>query len=231
LKTALDSHFPLKIIADSANYCAIEKPIGIETGALMKKNFSLAPIHCLDVELGGIILCAKNKQFYNDLRNAYGSEAMAFHFTILAKGDANLAEEMVCDLPIAQHRGRNCMIISHGTGKKARTIFKKIETVSSLSLWSAETNFLRKHQIRLHGHERGMKIVGEDIYDKIPLPFLSDFKRKVKPNRRGIPMPLYPAICIYLSKITFNDQGERICIASPLPDKFTIMLKIIQKWN
>jgi hypothetical protein len=229
-KAALDCHFPLKIIADLADWCAIEKPIDVEMCTLFTAKFSLfSPIYDLDPELGGIILCAKNKQFYNNLRNVYGSEKIIFHFTMLTQSNTDLPEEIICNLPIAQHHWQDCMIISHTTGKKAQTIFKKIEILKQFTLWSAETNFLRKHQIRLHAHEVGIKILGENVYDKIPTPFLSDFKSKVKSNRKGILMPLYPSICIYLPEISFFYGENIIKIASPLPDKLTTMLKIIQK--
>jgi 23S rRNA-/tRNA-specific pseudouridylate synthase len=231
-RAALNFHFPSKIIADSTDYCAIEKPIGIETDTLfVKKNSTLSPIYFLDGELGGIILCAKNKQFYNNLRNAYGSAKVAFHFTIFAQSNGDLSEEITCNLPIAQHRARDSMIISHTTGKKTQTIFKKIDNLNRFTLWSAEIFFLRKHQIRLHAHGVGIKILGEDIYDKIPAPILSDFKLKTKSNRKKILMPLYPAICIYLSEINFSHGNHDIKIVSPPPNKFATMLKIIQKWN
>ncbi|MDR1590744.1 MAG: hypothetical protein LBR92_01980 [Puniceicoccales bacterium] len=232
LGMTLDFHFTLKTVADAEDWCVFEKPIGIDMEVLLAMKLSLfSPIYRLDSELSGIILCAKNKNFYNELRNGYGSEAMTFHFTILAQNDVNLLEEIVCDLPIAQHRERDCMIISHTTGKKARTIFKKIATLEQFTLWSAETKFLRKHQIRLHAHEMGIKILGEDIYDKIPTPFLSDFKSNVKSNRKRLAMPLYSATCVCLPEINFFYGGSDIKIRSPLPSKFASMLKIIKKWN
>ncbi|MDR2372413.1 MAG: hypothetical protein LBD60_04680 [Puniceicoccales bacterium] len=228
----MGSRFSLKIVADSADWCALEKPIGIEVSSLLgAKSSLLSPIYAIDMELGGIILCAKNKQFYNALRNAYGSDGVTLCFTILALDNADFSTEIICDLPIARHYEGNRMIISHTTGKKARTIFRKTEILEQFVLWSAETNFLRKHQIRLHAQELGIKILGEDIYDKIPVPFLSDFKLKAKPNRKGMLMPLYPAVCIYLSEIKFCYGGSDTKIVSPLPDKFAAMLKIIQKWN
>jgi 23S rRNA-/tRNA-specific pseudouridylate synthase len=229
---ALDSPSSLKIVADAADWCVIEKPIGIEAGSLLKgKPPLLSPIYAIDRELGGIVLCAKNKQFYNGLRNAYGSDEVTLGFTVLAQNGVDFPMEIICNLPIARHFGGDRMIISHRTGKKVRTIFRKIETLKPFALWSAETNFLRKHQIRLHAQELGIKIFGEDIYDKIPVPFLSDFKPKAKPNRKGILMPLYPAVCIYLSEIKFSCGNGDIKVTSPLPDKFAAMLKIIQKWN
>jgi 23S rRNA-/tRNA-specific pseudouridylate synthase len=220
------------MFADSADWCVIEKPIGIGVGSLLGERFPLlSPIYVIDTELGGIILCAKNKQFYNKFRNAYGSDEMTLRFTILARNDADFPLEIICNLPIARHYEGNRMMISHTTGKKAQTIFRKIETLKQFVLWSAETTFLRKHQIRLHAQELGIKILGEDIYAKIPVPFLSDFKSKVKPNRKGILMPLYPTVCIYLSEIRFCYGGSNIKVVSPLPDKFAAMLKIIQKWS
>jgi 23S rRNA-/tRNA-specific pseudouridylate synthase len=228
----LHAQFQLKIIKDSADYYVIEKPIAAEMRTSLAAKFSLfSPIYSLEPEESGIILCAKNKLFYNELRNFYGSEKITFNFTIFARNNDELGEEIICDLPIAQHRERDCMIISHSTGKKAKTIFKKLENLRQFTLWSAETRFLRKHQIRLHAHEVGIAIFGEDLYNKTPVPFLSDFKSKVKTNRKGISTPLYPAICIHLSTIKFPHGGENVTIETPLPGKFTSMLKIIQKWN
>ncbi|MDR0418535.1 MAG: hypothetical protein LBH08_03870 [Puniceicoccales bacterium] len=228
----MNAHFSLKIIANSTGYCAIEKPIGTETSFLLSTKFlSFSPVYSLDRELSGIVLCAKNKQSYNSLRNIYGSAKMVFNFIILAQNNDNLPDEITCDLPIAKHREYGHMIISHTTGKKSRTIFKKIKILKQFTLWSVEMDFLRKHQARLHAHEVGIKILGEDVYNKIPIPILSNFKQTVKLNRKGILMPLYPAVCIYLSEINFPYDGNNVKITSPLPSKFTAMLKIIQKWN
>ncbi|MDR1366376.1 MAG: hypothetical protein LBJ13_00490 [Puniceicoccales bacterium] len=231
-RATLDFPFPLKTIADSADYCAIEKPIGVGTNILFLTKFlSFSPIYSLDAELSGIILCAKNKQFYNNLRNIYGSAKIVFNFTIFAQNNDDLPDEITCNLPITKHHECDRMIVSHTTGKKSQTIFKKIKTLKQFTLWSAEMNFLRKHQARLHAYEVGIKILGEDTYGEIPIPFLSNFKQKVKLNRKGILMPLYPAICIYLSEINFPYDGSNVKITSPLPSKFMTMLKIIQKWN
>jgi hypothetical protein len=118
-------------------------------------QFSLfSPIYDLDLELGGIVLCAKSKRFYNNSRNAYGSEKIVFHFTMFAQSDTELPEKMICNFPIPQHRWQDCMIISHTTGKKHK-LFRKSEKLKQFSLWSVEANFLCKHQSRLHVHEVG----------------------------------------------------------------------------
>jgi hypothetical protein len=231
-RAELDFHSTLKTVADSEDWCVFEKPIGIDMEVLLERKTSLfSPIYHLDPELGGIILYAKNGQFYNKLRNDYGSEAMVFHFTILAQNDANLREDIICVLAISQYRDRDFMIFSLTPGKKKRTIFKKIATFKQFAWWSAETKFLRKHQIRLHAHEMGIRILGEDIYDKIPTPFLSDFKSNIKMNRKKNTIPLYPAVCVYLPEINFSYEESAIKITSPLPGKFTAMLKIIKKWS
>jgi len=66
-------------------------------------------------------LCAKNKISHRTLRNLFGSEKIMFQFMLLARNNDQLAEEMACELPIAQHREFDYMIISHTTGKKSKT--------------------------------------------------------------------------------------------------------------
>jgi hypothetical protein len=77
----------------------------------------------------------------------------------------------------------------------------------------------------------GIPIFGEDSYDQIPVPLLSDFKKSIKSNRKGTPPPLYPSLCIHLSKIDFPWEDKNMIIRAPLAKKLDAMLKIIKKWN
>jgi 23S rRNA-/tRNA-specific pseudouridylate synthase len=90
---------------------------------------------------------------------------------------------------------------------------------------------LRRHQIRLHAYEVGIPIFGENIYDQIPMPLLSDFKKNVKQNRKGSPSTLYDSICIHLAKLSFPLGDRPVSIEALLPNKLRAMLKIIEKWN
>ncbi|MDR1435514.1 MAG: hypothetical protein LBI77_03880 [Puniceicoccales bacterium] len=216
----------LEIIAQKNNYFAINRLAN--TAIPFPEAQS---IYSLDRELSGVVLLAKDKETRSILRNVFGSNRAMFSFTLVAKTISTLADEIVCDLPIAQHCQRDFMVISNRTGKKSSTKFRKLEVTKYYTTWSAETYFLRRHQIRLHAHEMGIPIFGEDTYDQIPVPFLSDFKRHIKLNRKGTPSSLYPSPCIHLSKIDFPWEDKNVIIQASLAEKWDAMLKIIKKWN
>jgi 23S rRNA pseudouridine1911/1915/1917 synthase len=216
----------LNILEQNNDYIAVNKPANI---VLTLPTPQL--IYSLDSELSGIVLLAKDQKICATLRNMLGSDQILFYFFLIAQTISNLEDEIVCDLPIARHRSSNYMLISHTTGKKAVTKFKKIEIIKSYTLWSAETKFLRRHQIRLHAHEIGIPILGENYYRQVPIPLLSDLKKNVKLNRKGIPSSLYNSICIHLSQIVFPWESKHISMKASLPSKLDSMLKIIEKWN
>ncbi|MDR2200969.1 MAG: hypothetical protein LBN94_02585 [Puniceicoccales bacterium] len=188
-------------------------------------------IYSLDEELSGVVLLANDRKKVATLRNCLGSRGMGFHFLLLARSVSDLPGEISCPLPMGKHRRENRMFISHRNGKKTFTQFEQLDHFRSHTLWSAKTDFPRRHQIRLHAHEVGIPVLGEDLYDQIPLPFLSDFKKHVKPNRKEFLAPLYASICIHLLRIDFPGENGTVTVEAPLPDKWNAMLKIIKKWN
>ncbi|MDR2806739.1 MAG: hypothetical protein LBB11_01110 [Puniceicoccales bacterium] len=216
----------LEIITQEEHYFAVNKP------AHMSPIFHEAQrIYPLDRELSGIMLWAKDDATTSILRNSFGSNEIKFCFTIVAKTVPTLADEMTCNLPIARHNCNDGMLISNTTGKKSLTKFKKIEVTKQYTLWSAETYFLRCHQVRLHAYEQGIPIFGEDFYGQTPIPCFSDLKSSAKLNRKGIFVPLYPSLCIHLSQIDFPLENHRVFLQVPLPRKLDAMLKIIKKWT
>jgi 23S rRNA-/tRNA-specific pseudouridylate synthase len=216
----------VEILRQENGYIAVNRPANGEISFTSAK-----PIYPLDSELSGIALFGENNAITAALRNALGSDQMAFQFMLIAKTAATLPDEITCDLPLAPHFQENRMVVSHRTGKKTFTKFKKIEASTSHTLWSAETTFIRRHQIRLHAHEVGISIFGENIYAQIAVPSLPDFKKNVKQSRKGPPSTFYNSICIHLAKLHFSLGGSGVTIEAPWPEKLGAMLKIMAKWS
>ncbi|UPA28445.1 MAG: hypothetical protein LW808_004085 [Verrucomicrobiota bacterium] len=188
-------------------------------------------IYPLDPELSGVVLYAKNKGSLCELRNAYGSQQFTFHWTVLAQKQV-LEESITCSLPIAKSADGNGMKISHRMGKQAQTKFQKQNNIGkSFTLWSAETHFIRPHQIRIHAYEVGIPVLGESLYNTTPIPSLSDLKSHVKENRKGPPEPIYDSVMIHLSSVSFPLCGNNYTIDAPLPDTYAAALKIIERWS
>lgn len=188
-----------------------------------------AAVLLTDMECSGVVLIADRATGVLEFwRNSAGSERYKFIFTFLAKPNDRCKEgEMKeCRLPVAPHFSEHRAVVSHKTGKKTETSFKRLEKFGEYELWQAETKFPRLHHVRLHAFECGLSIVGDPTYGGVPAIANTAFKKKGVLNK-GIERPLYAPLCIHLEKIVFPDEsGEGVTeIIAPLPDGFLALLK------
>ena len=183
-------------------------------------------VNQVDFEISGASILACDKDTANDMRNAMWSEAMEFEYLLLTKNAGQKEEAFVIDLPILKHEDRNVWIVSHRFGKKAKTEFQIVETAGQYQLWKAKTRSVRPHQIRVHAHEGKLNVVGETIYSKTPLIYLSKLKSDTYKIDRTLEeeKPLYDGIYIHLARI---DN-----VLAPLPKGFVTTLKRLGfKWK
>lgn len=139
------------------------------------------------------------------LRENYGSNRWQFRFLILARGGPR-EDEVSCDLPIALHSREDRSLVSHTTGKRATTRFRRLAANSGLQLWEAETNFLRSDQIRLHASEVGLRIAGENRYGQEAPLSRADLPGKRRPGGRSF--ILFPAPALHLSRLVIPLLGQ-----------------------
>lgn len=168
-------------------------------------------ISYLEPECSGVALYATSRAATELWRNVYGSRQMGFRFLLVCEGAPNLPDELSCDLPIAPHRDGGRMLVSHKSGKKTHTVFRRLavgkETMEekrnllpAKALWEAVTDFPRPHQIRLHAFEAGLRLCGEALYATVPPLYLSDSKglRRRPPAEE----PLLNGPALHLAGIT-----------------------------
>lgn len=184
----------------------------------------------LDAEASGVALLACNRESAAHWRNAYGSYQMVFRFLLLSK-DSGAEDAFTCELPIAQHRRESRMLVSHKTGKQARTVFKRLQRLGEWSLWEAQCDYLRPHLVRLHAMESGLKIAGETLYSQTLPISLSDLKRCI--DERASRKPLYEGLALHLASISvpFEGEAEPVAILSTLPRRFKTMLERLAEVN
>lgn len=170
----------------------------------------------LEPECSGVALFAVNREGLEYWRNAYGSRHLQFRFLLICERSEALPESIGCDLPIAQHRDGSRMLVSHKSGKKTSTQFRRLAIGGQGSdgrnpaldkeLWEATTDYLRPHQIRLHAHEVGLKICGESFYDQVPPFYLSELKgQRRRPKGE---LPLWPAPAVHLAQISLGGAAQ-----------------------
>lgn len=172
----------------------------------------------LPTECSGLLPVVHDADAVEFWTNAYGSLQFTLRFSLLTL-TSDLPDEVSCDLPIAAHFKTGLALISHRTGKKTQTIFTRNERFPRFESWQATTRFLRLDQIRLHAHEIGLSVLGEDTYlppeaMAIPSPSLSDLQRRLRKPTPSAREPLHPHPHIHLGSLTLPDGTE---ITAPLP--------------
>ena len=245
----------LDLIADHEGWFALSKPPGLvlmpdpwQDGAVdlvsaLRTEVSagksqlarlgiVAPsaINRIDADESGVAILAKNDDAAAALKNLQGSAGLKMTYEFLAEG-ATVEPVFECSLPLSRHREEQRVLVSHTTGKKAVTMFTKIESFGSVSQWEAETSYSRIHQIRIHAVESGLGILGECLYKSVPSVYLSDLKRKYR--RRGKPeQPIYGHIALHLKRveIAFPDQAS-IRIEAPPPRNYSVLIKRLRQYS
>ncbi|MEM9226595.1 MAG: pseudouridine synthase [Verrucomicrobiota bacterium] len=173
-------------------------------------------IYRMEPELSGVLLLAATEGARTQLREAYGSGQLELRFTFLAKTDGG-PPERVCELPVAVHRIQSRALVSHDSGKKARTLFTRLEQVGNYTWWEARVSYLRVHQVRLHAAEVGLPIVGDRRYRGERPILLSRIKKTYR--SRGEERPLYAGICLHLEELSWDG----ITVNSPLPKGMRVL--------
>lgn len=245
--------FPL--IANDDRIFAINKPSGLacfqHEWTLGKPDFSMAlrrellnekpqlkklgveglfRAYNLDSELSGALVFAKNEATELALKNAVGSSQVRFRFHLLATVETE-DREILCDLPLAPHFNGKRMIVSHRSGKKCETRFRYLRSFGRYQLWEAETSLLRVHQIRVHAAERGLNVIGEEVYSDGGEIYLSRLKRDYM-HTRGREKPLYGSLCIHLVEVQFDVPDLPMePILAPLPGRFETLLKRVDEYR
>ena len=186
-------------------------------------------VYGLEPEVTGVALIAKSKEAVTSLRNEFGSESFKFRFLLLAEA-AEGDEERECNLPLAKHLEESRMMVSHKTGKKSQTFFKRIERLGRYDLWEAFVHSFRMHQVRLHAHEVGIRVVGENLYANVEPMYLSKVKKRGYVQKWDEERPLTEGICVHLDAVELRlvDQ-EALVVRAPLTHKWEVALKKLRK--
>jgi 23S rRNA pseudouridine1911/1915/1917 synthase len=220
----------VEILASRDDFLAIDKPPNVPSEKIIehlpKQWAGFGPyypkaVFALDEEISGIFLIAKTKKSAAELRNFHGSQLFTFTFDLLTLPTA-LDKPITCDLPIAKHFSRHTMVVSRKSGKKSHTDFRFVENVGPYEHWQAITRFLRPHQIRLHAHECGLGIIGENLYASNGVNVTKKFLKT--PNLENHWSTQY--LPIHLSCLGIDSSQK---IESPLPKKFQSLMKLLLK--
>ncbi|MFP4283111.1 MAG: hypothetical protein ACLFR7_13210 [Opitutales bacterium] len=211
-------------LVDALNYQAAQGK-----GELQRLGLSEAGARAIfqtEAELAGLTLFAKDFETGEFWSNAYGSRQFELKVLLLSGRAPRGEETLHCDLPLARHQTRPEMLVSHKSGKKCETHFRRLQDLGRFSLWEATTPYLRMHQIMLHAFEVGLGVVGDRRYAGEGPLYLSQLKRTFMPKGDEEEAPLYPGPAMYLAEMMVPmPEGGPVTIAMDHPKRFNALLR------
>jgi len=121
-------------------------------------------VHRLDKDTSGLMVAAKHDAAHTHLARQFKQGAVKKEYVALVHGPVQ-GERGEIDLPIARHPQRRKEMAVVGHGRRALTLWHKIEEFKpGISLLSITLRTGRTHQIRVHLSHMGHPVVGDPVY-------------------------------------------------------------------
>ena len=209
-----------------------------------------APVHRLDRETSGVMICARRRETARALSMAFERRAILKEYWALCEGAGPTAGHpaaswpgQTVDAPIASGgpRIRIGVRVDALEGKQAATTllcaasFKRGE--QSFSLWRAWPHTGRRHQVRIHLRHLGWPIVGDKIYgpdDALYEKFAEGRMTHADWEALRLPRQALHAACLHFQHPV---SGERVRLAAPMPKDLqdfmagkTVTLPPVEGW-
>ena len=179
----------INIIYEDNHILVVEKPINIPVQAdntndldlltILKQyrkdkenkqgNVYLGLVHRLDRPVGGIMVFAKTSKAASRLSKEIQENHFHKTYYAVVKGITKNKEKLK-DYLIKDHNKNITYITNKKEGKLALLNYETIKTINNLSLIKINLITGRSHQIRVQFSSRNHPLVGDQKYDKNPVP-------------------------------------------------------------
>ena len=203
------------------------KPWTVERGLIYVSN-----AHRLDSEVSGAFLLAKSKAVLVALTDLFGSRKLLQQYLALVHGSPAENQFQINSRLAAQPDAAGLIRVDPRNGKRSETRFTVLERFTSQTLLRCELLTNRRHQIRAHLLNAGLRLVGDTLYGGKPL-WLSRLKRdyRLKPGREERPLVARTALHAELLSLPHPVTGEQLSVNAPLPKDLRVALKYLREFS
>jgi RluA family pseudouridine synthase len=185
------------------------------------RSEKIFPVHRLDRETSGVILCARSSEAAARFQTALSNGEKSY----LAIVQGNFPEgRLTVDMPLGPDKNsavRKKRAAYPEAAEPAKTIFEKESGFSSFSLVRAHLETGRLHQIRAHLEYAGYPIIGDKIYGGDPsrfLRFIAEGLTEDLSSELILPRTALHSSCL---ELLHPFTQKKLSISAPLPTMFS----------
>jgi 23S rRNA pseudouridine1911/1915/1917 synthase len=173
----------LDIVYEDELFLIVNKPSGLlthpdtiskKTLANIVKNyyeknnydFSVRPIHRLDIDTSGLVIFSKSAVFQPLLDKMLENKEISRHYYALVDGCIEEGKRITIDKPIGKNRHESNQYVIYRNGKDAITNIKSIKynKLKNITLVECTLDTGRTHQIRVHLQSIEHPVINDKIY-------------------------------------------------------------------
>lgn len=168
-------------------------------------------VHRLDRETSGVLLIAKNEDYFYFLQNVFKERDMKKEYLVVCVGSVE-EERFEIDAPIGRDPKNRFKFAIVRDAKEASTFFEKIKETtlgeSTFTTLKAYPRTGRTHQIRVHLTAYGFPIAGDMVYSTNRLKLVYEDL-------------MIDRMLLHASSLEFKDKnGDILSISSETPPEF-----------
>jgi 23S rRNA pseudouridine1911/1915/1917 synthase len=172
----------LRLVFESGEIVVVAKPAGVHSergrsgdslAALLEERYGdlsaggdrpaeAGLVHRLDRDTSGVVVAARTRPVYRELRRAFSRGETTKQYLALASGRLEGPQEI--RLPLVQRGARVAIAGAYDRGIEACTFVKPLESGRNWTLVLAEMKTGAMHQVRCHLAAVGHPLIGDVLY-------------------------------------------------------------------
>ncbi len=215
-----------EVLAEDGDLLVLDKPAGLAvhptaarfeatvTRWLARHHPGAEPVHRLDVETSGVLVCARHAMAHRALKQAFAERAVHKTYRAVVVG-LPTDDAYVVDTPLG-FDGQSAVRLKMGVGDlPAETAFRVVRRGHQRALVTCEPHTGRQHQIRAHAALAGHPLVGDKLYGPDERIFLAHLDGAVTPAQWDALGHTRHAL--HAVSVAFEWRGQARSFTSPWP--------------